>query len=208
MLRPPDAVDPRDGRIVIQFEAPVRRLAGSGFGGVIRLGEGERGAVVNRRQAPAQRDLALQIQLLRGLVAAIGPALGHQPGEFTLIQGETRGLALFAIRMQPQPRQIRPDRLDVILAAAGGVGIVDAQQEVAVLAGKPGLAGDQPVVQRRADVADVKQPGGAGGEAGYGGHGWGYRKGKGEMRGVTPSGSHSCRLGACSAKERLAAKRL
>ena len=67
---------------------------------------------------------------------------------------------------QPQPGQIRADRLDILLFAAFAVGIVDPQQELATM-----LSSKQPVVERRANAADVQVARGTGSETGTDGHG-------------------------------------
>ena len=67
--------------------------------------------------------------------------------------------------MQPQPGQIGLDRRDVLLAAALQIGIVNPQQEPPA-----SLLGEQPVVQRRADIANVERAGGRGGETGGDSH--------------------------------------
>ena len=153
MLFAPDAVEPADRLVVIEQEAPVRRLARRLFGPMVGLGQAQRGAVIDRRQAAPQQHLALEVQLLRALVAAIDPARRDQPLDFALVKGEAGRLALLAVRLQPQPGQVGADGGNIVLAAARGIGIVDPQQEVPAM-----LLRQQPVVQRRADIADMEQP--------------------------------------------------
>src|SRR5690606_6832191 len=78
-----------------------------------------------------------------------------------LVECQPRRLPFLAIGLEPEPRQVLPDRFDEPLLAACGVGVVDPQEEAPA-----GLAGQQPVVQRGAQVADVQPPGGRGREAG------------------------------------------
>jgi hypothetical protein len=70
-------------------------------------------------------------------------------------------LPLFAVGGEAKPGKIGADRLDIVLAAACRVGVVDAQQEPPAA-----LPGQQPVMQRGADIADVEIARGAWGEAG------------------------------------------
>mgnify|MGYP000149408699 CR=1 FL=1 len=74
-------------------------------------------------------------------------------------------VAGLAIGLETQPLEIGADRLDIVRAAALGIGIVDAQQETPAA-----LLGEHPVVQRSANVADMEPPGGRRGEAGDMGH--------------------------------------
>ena len=166
MLGAADPVGPFDWRRAVQQKAPVRALARRLAGSMIGFGERQRGAVIDRRQAPAEQDLALQFQFLRGLVAAIDPSGGDQLLELGLVKIEPGRLALFPVPIEAQPFEIGLDRGDMLLAAAFQVGIVDPQQEPPA-----GLLRQHPVVQRGAHVAHVQRAGRAGGEAGGNGHG-------------------------------------
>ena len=157
MLCAANPVLPLDGLIAVEQEAPVRLFACPGLGGVIGFGQAQGRAVIDRRQAATEQDLALEVQFLRGFIAAIDPARCDQPLEFTLIQIKTKRLPLFPIRRDAQPGQIGANRLDIFLAAAFGIGIVDPQHEAPTC-----IAGQQPVVQGGADIADVEGAGGAG----------------------------------------------
>ena len=90
-------------------------------------------------------------------------AARNQLGEARLVQSETLRLAYLGIGDQPQPGQIRPDRIHIAFLAALGIGIVDAQQETPA-----SLLRIHPVVQRGADIADMQPPGGRGSETGHG----------------------------------------
>ena len=140
---------------MVELEAPVRGDAFGFLRGAPVLAHRERRAVVDRRQAAAQRDLALQLQLLRGLVGGIDPACVLQLGKGVFIQVEPLRLAELGIGGEPQPSEVFADRGDIFLAAALCISVVDPQQELArplVVA----LPGEQPVVKRSAQVADVE----------------------------------------------------
>src|SRR5690606_40454655 len=95
------------------------------------IAERQRGAVIDRRQPAPERDLALEVELLRGLVAGVDAARRLQPLERRLIEREPGRLPLLAIGREAEPGEIAADRLDERLAAPLRVGIVDAQQEPA-----------------------------------------------------------------------------
>ena len=162
-LLAPNAVDPGDRRGVIELEAPVRLHPLPLQPRAIGIAERERGAIVDRRQAAAGGDLALEVQLLRALIGGIDPARGAQPGELRLIEVVAIGLAHHRIRLQPQPAEIGQDRIGERLGGPLRIGIVEPQQE----APAPHL-GQQPIVQRQPDVADMEPAGGRGSEAGDG----------------------------------------
>ena len=155
---------------MVEPETPVRRDAFGLLGGALRIRQRQRGAVVDRRQPAAQLDLALEIEFLRGLVRGIDAPVGAQFLERRFVGGEAQRLALLTVRFQTQPRKVGADRIDIFLAAALRIGVVDAQDESAA-----GLAGQHPVVQRGADVADMQAAGRRRGETG-GGHARRYRR--------------------------------
>ncbi len=157
MLVPAHSVLPFDRRIMVELEAPVGRDAFRGEIRMLGLGQLQCRAVVDRRQAAPEQHLALEFQLLRSLVGAVDASLRNQPLEILLVELEARRLPLLAVPCEPQPAQIRPDRLDVVLAAPLGVGVVDPQQETPAR-----LLRQQPVMQRRANIADMQPPGGRG----------------------------------------------
>ena len=92
-LRPADQIVPRDRHGVIEPEAPVRHDAIVRQRGAIRVGQRQRGAIVDRRQPAPQLDLALQLQFLRAFIRRIDPPRRDQFVEPRLIQREPVGLA-------------------------------------------------------------------------------------------------------------------
>ena len=166
MLGAANAVDPFDRLVTVQQEPPVRLFACCFTRGMVCIRKVQRRPVVDRGQTPAQQHLALEVQFLRGFVTAIDAPCRHQPGELPLIQIKAGGLALFPVTGQAQPVEIGADRIDIFLAAAFSVGIVDAQHEPPAA-----FASQQPVVKRRADIADVKAAGRRRGEARGNSHG-------------------------------------
>jgi hypothetical protein len=108
----------------------------------------------------AQGELAFGAQFLltfetgveqSGLFEAVG-------GGFVI--GEVRGLGEGRVPIKARPAQVLLNAGGVFGAAAGGVGVVQAEQEVAVIG-----AGEEVVGKCCAQVADVQQAGRAGGEA-------------------------------------------
>ena len=99
------------------------------------------------------------------LVAGIDAAVGAQPLELALVDREPLRLADGRGGDQPEPVEIGADRVDMLLAAALEIGIVDPQQEASA-----DLRGEQIIMQRGADIADVEAPGRRRGEAGGDGH--------------------------------------
>src|SRR6185436_17041227 len=108
----------------VEQEAPVRLLSGGGPRRMVRVGQRQRGAVVDRWQSAPEQDLALQFQLLRGLVAAIDAARLEQSCEFSFVKRRPCGLPLLTVGNEAQPGEVLADRCDVFLAAAFGIGIV------------------------------------------------------------------------------------
>ncbi len=106
---------------------------------------------------------ALGSDLVLRHVAAIGVAARHH-----LLRD--RGMAVgprelehgVTVPVQAQPAHPVQDRVDRGLGRAGAVGILDAQQELAAI-----RAREQPVEQRRACAADVKESGRRGRETGH-----------------------------------------
>ena len=130
--------------------------------GALFLGQRQRCAVVDRRQPAAEQDLALELEFLLGFVCGIDPARIAQLGKGRLIGIEPCRLTLLACGLNPQPFEVRADRLDIFLAAALGIGVVDAQDELA-----PCFAGEHPIVERSADIADMQPARGRRGETRY-----------------------------------------
>jgi hypothetical protein len=164
-LRAAHAIVPGDRRGVVELEPPVRGDALGFLGGALGCAQFQRSAIVDRRQPASETDLALELELLLRLVAGIDPARLAQRRKGAFVQREPLRLAGLAIGLETQPFEIGADRLDIVLAAALGIGIVDAQQETPAA-----LLGEHPVVQRSANVADMEPPGGRRGEAGDMGH--------------------------------------
>jgi hypothetical protein len=160
-----DEIVPRYRSPGIEPEAPVRRSSRRLEPGPLGVAQAQRGAVVHRRQSPPEQHLALEIELLRGLVGGIDPARRLQFGEPRLVAVEPCRLALLGIGHQPQPGEIGADRIDVPFFAARAIGIIDPQQEAPAIGPR-----EQPVVQRGPEVADVQIAGRARRETGNHGH--------------------------------------
>ena len=107
-------------------------MRGDAFGflgrapGVIEF---ERAPIVDRREAATEADLAFEFEFLLGFVAGIDATFRLQLGECRVVTREPRGLAFLAVGGDPKPGEIGADRLDIILAAAFRIGIVDTQQK-------------------------------------------------------------------------------
>ena len=151
LLGAADQVVPRDRRVMVEPEPPVRshalRLQPRPLGIVQR----QRRPVVDRRQPAPEQHLAPEVELLRALIGGIDAPRRDQPGKARLVEIEPLGLPHLGVGGQPEPRQVASDRVDEPLLAALRVGVVDAQHEASA-----GLPRPQPIVQRCADVADVE----------------------------------------------------
>jgi hypothetical protein len=110
MLRSADQIVPRDRRIVVEPEAPVRPPTFGFEPGPLGVAELQRGAIVDRRLAAAELDLALEVELLRGLVGRIDPAGGAQPLQRRIVTIEARALPMLLVGNQPEPGEIVADR--------------------------------------------------------------------------------------------------
>ena len=138
-LRPPESLKRQWGRLAL-----ASRRARS-------PAEGERGAVVDRRRAALELELALEGEFLRRLVAGIEPPARLQPlGRL--------GIALQAIRLarhlvpgKAQPAEIRLDALGEGGGRALAIRIVEAQQEPAA-----GALGIKPVGERDIGIAGME----------------------------------------------------
>ena len=157
-------VVPRD-LLGIEQKAPVRAPAFRLQPAALVVAEAQRRPVVDRRPPPRQLPLALVLQLFRRLVSGIEAARGAQPLARRFVGGEPLRLPGTAVPVQPQPAQVLLDGGDELLARALAIGVVDPQQEMPAPPSR-----EQPVDQRRADVADVQQPGRARREAHLDGH--------------------------------------
>ena len=126
----------------------------------IGVAELERGAVVDRRAALRQQALALELELLRRLVAGIEAADGDQPVAGRVVVRQPVHLPLLARPIEAEPGKVALDRGFVLGLAALPVGVVEAQDEGAAVP-----LGEQPIEQRRAHVPHVQEPGRAGRKA-------------------------------------------
>src|SRR5262249_2530014 len=111
----------------------------------------EGGAIVDRRQVALQLAPALQLQLLRRLVAGIEPAGRLQLRHGGVVGGEAIGLAHLLLPLQAQPAQVFLDAGGELGHTAVAIGVVEAEDEGAAL-----LAREQPVGERNVDVADMQ----------------------------------------------------
>ena len=146
-------------RIMGQLEAPMRLLA-IGDGAVqLVLGHLQRGAVVDRRLALAAALFALELQLLLGLEAGVEPAGGLQLLRRHGITVQPFGLGQLLVPIQAEPAEVFLDRGGVFGLGSLGVGVVQPQQE----APAP-VAGEAPIGQRDARIADMQEPRGRGRE--------------------------------------------
>ena len=104
-------------------------------------------------RAEAGVGLALRPQALGGL------AVDREPVGL-LVGAEVAAHERALVPVEPQPAHGAEDDLGVLLRRAGGVGVVDAQDEGPVVG-----AGERPVVYGRAGAAHVELAGGGGCEA-------------------------------------------
>src|SRR5690606_17951016 len=108
---------------------------------------------------------ALAVEFFRRLVAGIESVRRLEPRNGLVVTVKAIGLPRPVVRLNAQPGEILDDGVGKLAGRAADVGVVETQQEPAT-----GLAGEQPVEQRCADIADMEQPGGAGREADAGVH--------------------------------------
>jgi len=132
-----DQIVPLDRGGMIEPETPVRADALGFEARTIGIGERERGAIIDRRQAAAEQDLALEIELLLGLIGRIDAACGGQLGETAFVEIETLRLARLAIGDEAEPGKVVADREHMLFARALAVGVVDPQQEPPALFARP-----------------------------------------------------------------------
>ena len=155
MLRPAHQIVPAHF-LGGELEAPVRTAAFALQPRPVGVGEFQRRAVVDRRPALGEQALALELELLRRLVAGIEPARGDELVARRVVVRQPVRLLLLARPVEAEPLQVAFDRRLVLGLAARPVGVVEAQDE-----GSAMPLGEQPVEQRRAHVSDMQQPGGA-----------------------------------------------
>ena len=114
--------------------------------------------------------LAVGVELLLGAEAGIGLALVPKLLGGMLVQVQALGLGVGSkvathlgtlVPVQAQPTHGAQDDLRVLVGGAGGVGVVDAQDERAA-----GVPGDEPGVKGGAQIAHVHIAGGRGGKPG------------------------------------------
>src|SRR3546814_11994704 len=91
------------------------------------LGEGEGGAVVDRRPSGGQRHLALQTQLLRRLVAGIETSRRLQARGGGGVAVEPLGLHRLLVPLAAEPAQVVLDRLGDFRRREPGAGFVEVQ---------------------------------------------------------------------------------
>ena len=120
-------------------------------------------------QAVVLDGLAAHLVLLGRAKAGVGAAVGVELGQCLAVGVEALGLQVGAVRaahlgalvpVKAQPAHGADDEVDVFLGGALGVGVLDAQDELAA-----GGAGIGPVVDGSAGAADVELARGAGGKA-------------------------------------------
>ena len=116
MLGAADQIVPYDRRRMVELEPPVRPPPLRLEPGAVLVGQGERGAVVDRRLAPAEQHLALELELLRGLVGGIGAPGRREPRQRRLVAAEPRRLAMLLVGGEAEPGEIVADRLGDRLA--------------------------------------------------------------------------------------------
>ena len=140
--------------VVVKFESPMRRNAFGFLGRALLFFELQCTAIVDWRQPAPQLHLALQLQLLCSLVCGIHAARLFQLLKCGVIAIQPLRLAFLAVRLDPEPRQISADCIDIFLFATRSVGIIDPQYELTAA-----LLGEHPIMQRGADIADMQAAG-------------------------------------------------
>ena len=134
----------------IEPEAPVRP-ASLGFElRTIRVGQRERGAIVDRRQAPRLLQLAAAVEFALRFVRRIQKA--HRPEALggRLIERDAVGLPHGEMRGDAEPGKVDLDAIGEFSRGALEIRVVETQNEAAASA-----RGDEVVEQRRARIADV-----------------------------------------------------
>ena len=155
-----DAVGPGDPRM-IQLEPPDAIAPLCPQGGFLFFREGKRGTVIHRGLAHVQQLLALEVQLGRGFPCLVEAGFRAQLIRRCHVAIEPRRLRLDPIPCQAQPFQIFLNAIRVFLLGPLRIRVVEAQNELPAR-----FPGDQPVEQRRAQVADMEIAGGRGGKTG------------------------------------------
>ena len=146
---PQHAVFPLDA-LMVQLKAPDTIAAFRPQGCFFILGQRQGCAVIDRWLAHVQLFLALQVQLGWGFKGLIKAANAAQLIRGSNIAFQPFGLALNPVPSQAQPFQVLLDRIDIFFLRALRVGVINTQNELSA-----GLAGDQEIHQRGAQIADV-----------------------------------------------------
>ena len=150
-------------------EADDRPLAGLDPASASSARQRAAGAVVLRRSAGREIGLAVGVELLRRAEAVVRVIARQQLVGVRRVEMQPLGLAIGTVRaadvrplvpVEPEPAQVLEDALLRLARRSLGVGVLDAEDERAVLAVR-----QQPVEERRARVADVQLAGRAGSES-------------------------------------------
>src|SRR5690606_1890951 len=150
-------------RAAIEPETPMGPAAFGFEPCPVRVGEAERGAVVDRRLAQRAGALALAVEFVGGLVAGLEAAGGDEAVAGGVREGEAGGLADFEVRRNAQPCEIGFDALGEFFRRARGVGVIEPEDELAAVA-----ACEQPVEDGRPGIAQMQAAGGGRRVADYG----------------------------------------
>jgi hypothetical protein len=142
-----------------ELEAPMGFAALAFQPGAVFGGEFQRGAVIDRRLVRRDLPLAAAVQLVGGFIGRIEMAARLQRFGGAGMGIGPLDLAREDVVRHAQPRHIFQDRGFIFRLAALGIGVIDAQEEFAVM-----LLREQPVEHGRARIADMEQPGGGWGE--------------------------------------------
>src|SRR5688500_10059151 len=129
MLAAADQIVPLDRPAVIEPEAPVRPAPLRLEPGAVTLVQLQRGAIVDRRLAAAELDLALEVELLRALISWIDASRLPQPLESGLVPTEARRLAMLLVRSEAEPAEVVAYSLGMRLARPLAVGVVEPKDE-------------------------------------------------------------------------------
>ena len=167
--RAPHGVVETDISMVRDAEADDRALAGLQARARRRGFDPATSAHVARRLTGRERGLSIGLELFLAAETVVGAAVAEQSIGVRPVNGHALRLAIRAmaacavgslVPVESQPAQVVQDRPFRFSRRALAVGVLDAQHEPSALS-----PSEQPVEQRRAGVADVQEPGGAGGEA-------------------------------------------
>lgn len=124
-----DQIVPRD--LAFEPEPPVRPPPLAFQRRTLTGSERQSGPIVDRWQAARALALALEIELVLRFVARINRACVLQPRESIVVDRQALRLPLHAIPADTKPFQIGFDRVDVFLARAIEIGIIETKHESA-----------------------------------------------------------------------------